>query len=59
MCAYAYHRRCEVPDKVEDTADVDLESVPPRMRVFVVQHFETKTKKKKKEAERVSDLHSP
>jgi hypothetical protein len=37
-----YHRRCEVPDKVEDAADIDLESVPPRMSVFVVQHFDTK-----------------
>jgi hypothetical protein len=28
-----------IPDNVEDPTDVDLEGVPPCIRVFLVQHL--------------------
>ena len=32
----------EIPNKVEDTADVDFKGVPPRIRIFLVKTFDDK-----------------
>ena len=31
-----------IPDKVEDSADVDLKGVPPRIRILLVKTFDKK-----------------
>ena len=33
-----------IPDKVEDSADVDLKGVPPRIRILLVKTFDKKKK---------------
>jgi hypothetical protein len=37
--------KLELPDKIEDPADIDLEGVPPRIGIFLVQHLDQRNEK--------------
>ena len=40
MSIFSTAGKRNIPDKVERPAYVDLEGVPPRIRIFAIQHFD-------------------
>jgi|HubBroStandDraft_1064217.scaffolds.fasta_scaffold2335058_1 hypothetical protein len=37
---FCKEKKTELPDEIEDPADIDLEGVPPRIRIFLIQHLD-------------------